>query len=235
MNGAMDHRALKDELYGHFGRIGKAVSSPKRLELLDLLSQAERTVEDLARETGLTVKNASAHLRVLREARLVEPRKDPPYVFYRLADASVFGLLRQLEAVARERLAEVQRLVQDYYEDPAELEPIGPAELARRMAADEVIVLDVRPEEEYRAGHIPGARSIPVAELESRLSELPSDREVIAYCRGPYCLFSLEAVEVLRRNGVRAARLDTGLPDWRAAGHAVGVEEADDPRTRRGG
>ncbi|HUG39668.1 MAG TPA: metalloregulator ArsR/SmtB family transcription factor [Longimicrobiales bacterium] len=229
----MEHRALKDQLYGHFGRIGKAVASPKRLELLDLLAQAERTVEDLAAETGQTVKNASAHLRVLREARLVDTRKEPPYVLYRLADDSVFRLLRQVETVANARLAEVQRLVQDYYEDPEELEPIGPAELARRMAADEVIVLDVRPEEEYRAGHIPGARSIPVEELEARLSELPADREVIAYCRGPYCLFSLEAVEVLRRNGVRAARLDTGLPDWRAAGHGVGVGEADDSGARR--
>ena len=229
----MEHRALKDQLYGHFGRIGKAVASPKRLELLDLLAQAERTVEDLAGETGLTVKNASAHLRVLREARLVDTRKEPPYVLYRLADDSVFRLLRQVEAVANTRLAEVQRLVQDYYEDPEELEPIGPAELARRMAADEVIVLDVRPEEEYRAGHIPGARSIPVEELEARLSEVPADREVVAYCRGPYCLFSLEAVEVLRRNGVRATRLDTGLPDWRAAGHEVGVAATEDPRGRR--
>lgn len=224
----MEHRELKDDLYGHFGRIGKAVASPKRLELLDVLAQAERTVEDLASETGLAVKNASAHLRVLREARLVETRKDPPYVLYRLADEEVFGLLRQLEMVARVRLAEVQRLVQDYYEDPEELEPIGPAELARRMAADEVIVLDVRPEEEYRAGHIPGARSIPVAELPARLSELPAGRDVIAYCRGPYCLFALEAVEVLRRNGVRAARLEAGLPDWRAAGRAVAAGEPEE-------
>ena len=229
----MDHRALKDELYGHFSRVGKAVASPKRLELLDLLAQGERTVEDLAAETGLAVKNASAHLRVLREARLVDTRKDPPYVLYRLSDDSVFRLLRQVEAVANTRLAEVQRLVQDYYEDPRELEPIGPAELARRMAEEEVIVLDVRPEEEYRAGHIPGARSIPVAELEARLSELPAGRDVIAYCRGPYCLFSLEAVEVLRRNGVRATRLDTGLPDWRAAGREVGVAATDDSRERR--
>lgn len=224
----MGHRRLKDELYRNFARIGKAVASPKRLELLDLLAQGERPVEALAAELGLTVKNASAHLRVLREARLVEPRKEPPYVFYRLADASVFALLRQLEEVARVRLAEVQRLVQDYYEDPAELEPIGAEELERRVAAGEVILLDVRPEEEYRAGHIPGARSIPVAELPARLSELPAGRDVIAYCRGPYCLFALEAVEVLRRNGVRAARLEAGLPDWRAAGRAVAAGEPEE-------
>lgn len=222
----MDHRAVKDEIYDQFGRIGKAISSPKRLELLDLLAQAERTVEDLAAATGLTLKNASAHLRVLREARLVDTRKASPYVYYRLADEAVFGLLRQLEAVARVRLAEVQRLVQDYYEDPDGLEPVGPAELARRLAADEVLVLDVRPAEEYRAGHIPGARSIPVAELEARLSELPTDREVIAYCRGPYCLFSLEAVDVLRRHGVSARRLDIGLPDWRAGGRSVSAPTA---------
>lgn len=219
----MGHRTLKDELYAQFSRIGKAFSNSNRLELLDLLSQAERTVEALAEEAGLTVKNTSAHLRVLREARLVARRKEPPYVFYRLADDEVLVLLRQVEAVALARLAEVERLVQDYFEDPDELEPIGPAELARRLAADEVTVLDVRPEEEYRAGHIPGARSMPVAEIEARISELPADREVVAYCRGPYCLFSLEAVELLRRRGVRARRLDTGLPDWRAAGHEVVV------------
>jgi rhodanese-related sulfurtransferase/DNA-binding transcriptional ArsR family regulator len=217
----MDHRALKDELYTHFARIGRAVSSPQRLELLDVLAQGERPVEALAAEAGLTVKNASAHLRVLREARLVARRKEPPYVVYRLADGEVFGLLRRLEGVARTRLAEVQRLVQDYYEAPDALEPVGAAELARRLEAEDVVVLDVRPEAEYRAGHIPGARSIPVAELEARLSELPADREVIAYCRGPYCLFSLEAVEVLRRHGVRARRLDVGLPDWGAEGRAV--------------
>lgn len=217
----MEHRELKDELYGQFSRIGRAFGSPKRLELLDLLAQGERPVEELAAETGLTLKNASAHLRVLREARLVDTRKESPYVLYRLADESVFILLRQLESVARARLAEVQRLVQDYYYDPGELEPVGSEELARRMTEGDVIVLDVRPEEEYRAGHIPGARSIPVGELEARLSELPAAGEVVAYCRGPYCLFSLEAVEVLRRNGVQARRMEAGLPDWRAAGHAV--------------
>lgn len=221
--GSVEHRAVKDELYEHFSRIGRAFASPRRLELLDLLAQAERTVEDLASETGLAVKNTSAHLRVLREARLVDRRKAPPYVFYRLADESVFVLLRQLESVAGARLTEVQRLVQDYYDDPEELEPIGPEELARRTTEGDVIVLDVRPEEEYRAGHIPGARSIPVAELEARLSELSGAGQVVAYCRGPYCLFSLEAVEVLRSHGVPARRLDAGLPDWRAAGHAVGT------------
>lgn len=218
----VNHRELKDNLYRQFSRIGSAVANPKRLELLDLLAQSERTVEALAAETDQTMKNTSAHLRVLREARLVVFRKEPPYVYYRLADEAVFRLLRQLEEVAQVRLAEVQRIVQDYYEHPDELEPIGAAELARRLEADEVIVLDVRPEEEYRAGHIPGALSIPIEELETRLSELSSGREVIAYCRGPYCLFALKAVEVLRRSGARARRLEVGLPDWRAAGHAVG-------------
>lgn len=229
----MEHGRFKDDLYVQFSRIAKAVASPKRFALLDLLAQAERTVEALAEETGLTQKNASAHLRVLREARLVDTRKEPPYVVYRLADPAVLGLLRQLEQVARQRLAEVQRLVQDHYEDPDGLEPIGVSELASRLASDEVVVLDVRPEEEYRAGHIPGAQSIPVAELEARLSEVPSDREVIAYCRGPYCLFSQQAVEVLRRAGVRARRLEAGLPDWRAAGYTVGVVADEEGRMRR--
>lgn len=219
----MSHRPFKDELYDHFARVGKALASPKRLEILDLLAQTERTVEALALDTATTVKNASAHLRILREARLVETRKEPPYVFYRLADAAVAGLVRQLESVAQARLAEVERLVQVYVDDPEELEPIGPEELARRIAEDDVIVLDVRPVEEYRSGHIAGARSMPVAELKARLAELPAGRPVVAYCRGPYCLFSLEAIGMLRDQGVDARRMEAGLPEWRAAGHPVGV------------
>ncbi|HUF11824.1 MAG TPA: metalloregulator ArsR/SmtB family transcription factor [Longimicrobiales bacterium] len=228
----MDHRPIKSELYEQFGRIGKAISSPKRLEILDLLAQAERTVEAIAVQTDLTVKNASAHLRVLRSARLVSTRKESPYVFYGLVDGAVIGLVRSLEEVARARLAEVQRLVGDYYEDPDELEAVAADELVRRLAEDDVILLDVRPVEEYRAGHIPGARSIPVGELKARLAELPADREVIAYCRGPYCLFSLEAVTELRQAGRRARRMEAGVPEWKASGRSVAVLDQDDPEAR---
>ena len=229
----MDHRTIKDELFHEFSRIGKAISSPKRLEMLDLLAQAERTVEAIAAQTDLSVKNASAHLRVLRSARLVATRKESTYVFYRLADAAVMGLVQSVEAVARARLAEVQRLVEDYYADPGDLEPVSADELRRRLAENDVVLLDVRPAEEYRAGHIPGAWSMPIDELKARLAELPRDREVIAYCRGPYCLFSLEALTELRRDGRRARRMEAGVLEWKAAGRPVAVLAEDVTMSRR--
>lgn len=221
----MDKRVLKDQLYDQFARIGKAVASPKRLEILDLLSQSEKTVEMIAEQAALTVKNASAHLRELRHARLVETRKEPPYVYYRLADEAVLRLVRELQLLARLRLAEVERTARLYLDRRDEMEPIGAQELRRRIEAGDVTVLDVRPADEYRAGHIPGAISIPVEELARRLADLPRDREVVAYCRGPYCVFAVQAVEVLRREGFRARRMEAGLPDWRLAGHRVAVGE----------
>lgn len=213
--------ALKDRIYDQFARIGKALASPARLEILDLLSQGEKTVEQLAGEARLGVKNASAHLRVLREARLVETRKEPPHVVYRLADEAVFRVVSELQTLARERLAEVDQIARVYLETPSQLEPIDGRELLRRVEAGEVTVLDVRPSDEYRAAHIPGAVSMPVEELERRLSEIPTDRPVIAYCRGPFCVFAGEAVRVLRRHGYAAERMEDGLPDWRLAGHPV--------------
>ena len=213
--------ALKDRIYDQFARIGRALASPARLEILDLLSQGEKTVEQLAGEARLGVKNASAHLRVLREARLVETRKEPPHVVYRLADEAVFRVVSELQTLARQRLAEVDQIARVYMETPSQLEPIDGLELLRRVEAGEVTVLDVRPSDEYRAGHIPGALSMPVEELERRLSEIPSDRPVIAYCRGPFCVFAGEAVRVLRRYGYAAERMEEGLPDWRLAGNPV--------------
>jgi rhodanese-related sulfurtransferase/DNA-binding transcriptional ArsR family regulator len=215
------HRAFKDALYEQFGRIGHAVSSPKRLELLDLLGQGEKTVEQLANQIDTPVKNTSAHLRVLRQARLVETRRDGVYVYYRLADDAVLRFLRDLQALGRSRLAEVERVAQLYLDGHDELEPITLEELRRRMRGGDVTVIDVRPEDEYRAAHIPGALSVPVAQLKRRLSEIPKRREVVAYCRGPYCVYSVEAVEILRKHGYRARRADEGLPDWRAAGLPV--------------
>jgi rhodanese-related sulfurtransferase len=221
-------RTIKTRLYDEFAHIGKAVSSPARIEILDLLSQGERTVEAIAAQTGLTLKNTSAQLRVLRQAQLVATRQEPPYRYYRLAAHAVSEFVRDLQMLARERLAEADRIVRLYYESPDELEPVSVLELQERLAAGDVVLLDVRPPEEYRAGHIPGARSIPVGALEQRLAELPAGREVIAYCRGPFCLFSVEAVELLCRHGYRARRLDAGLPDWRRRGLPVDTAVADD-------
>jgi rhodanese-related sulfurtransferase len=215
------YRIFKDQLFEQFARIGKALANPHRLELLDLLAQAERTVEDLSREAGMSVANTSRHLQELKAARLVEVRREGLYGYYRLADERVFEVWRAIRELGEERLAEVDRLVGTYLTDRGSLEAVSVEELLVRMREEGVLVLDVRPEEEYRAGHIPGARSVPLERLEAYLEELPRDREVIAYCRGPYCVFSDEAVALLRSRGYRARRLAEGLPDWRAAGLPV--------------
>lgn len=208
-------------MFGQFARIGKTLASPHRLELLDLLAQGERTVEELAREAGMSVANTSRHLQELRSARLVEVRREGSYGHYRLADERVFGLWRAIRELGEARLAEIDRLVRAYLKDRESLEPVRAEELLERMRKGDVLVLDVRPEKEYRAGHIPGARSVPLERLEAYLAEIPRDIEVIAYCRGPYCVFSDEAVALLRSRGYRARRLAEGLPDWRAAGMPV--------------
>lgn len=226
-----NHRAFKDQLYEQFSRIGKAIANPHRIELLDLLAQGERSVEELAGEAALPIANASQHLQALRRARLVEVRREGSYAVYRLADTRVFELIQILRDLAEERFAEIDRLVAAYLHDRHEFEAIDAPTLLQRMAGEEVLVLDVRPTAEFNAGHIAGARSIPVDELERRISELPHDRDVVAYCRGPYCVYSDEAVALLRARGFAAMRLNTGLPDWRAAGFPV---EATDTRPQRG-
>jgi rhodanese-related sulfurtransferase len=215
-----DHRKFKDALYAQFARIGHALSTPKRIELLDLLSQGERTVESLAEYTATPIKNTSAHLRVLRQANLVETRRAGTSIYYRLAE-DVFGLLRAFQALGHSRLADVERVVRLYLDDHDQLQPVTFNELRRLMRDDDVTVLDVRPVEEYETGHIPGALSVPVSELKRRLRDVPKNREVIAYCRGRYCVYSLEAVTLLRKRGYRARRMEEGLPDWRAAGLPV--------------
>src|SRR5205809_1773928 len=220
----MDHqekRAFKNQLYEQFARIGKALSSSHRLELLEVLAQGERSVEALAQETGMPVANASQHLQVLRAAQLVEVRREGVYIFYRLADERVFTLWQAMRQLGEARIAEVDRIVDIYLHDRSLLQPIGAHELLQRLVDDNIILLDVRPVEEYAAGHLPEALSIPVAELEARLPELPQDKEIIAYCRGPYCVFADEAVALLRTNGYKAQRLEQGLPDWRALGLPV--------------
>jgi rhodanese-related sulfurtransferase len=217
----MGHRDFKDPLYAQFARIGHAVASPKRIEFLDLLSQGEKTVEELAEQSAASVKNTSAHLRVLRQARLVETRRESTYIHYRLASDDVFRFLRDLQALSRNRLAEVQQAANMYIDGRDDLEPVTLKELRRRLRDDDITLVDVRPVEEYRAGHIPGALSIPVAQLKRRLPEIAKGREVVAYCRGPYCVYSVEAVEILRKHGYKARRAGEGLPDWRASGLPV--------------
>lgn len=211
----------KHRLLEQFARVGKAVSSAARLELLDLLAQGEKPVETLAAQSGLSVTNTSNHLKELRLCGLIVARKEGSYVYYRLADPVVHEFLRSLQSVARRQLAEVRQTVQDYFAAPDALEPIEAEELLDRVRADDVVVLDVRPEDEYASAHIPGALSIPVGELERRLSELPAGKEIVAYCRGPYCVLAVRALELLRSRGIRARRLEDGVPDWRARGFEV--------------
>ena len=221
----MGKREFKDRLFGEFAVLGKALASGHRLELLDLLAQGERTVEDLAAETDLSIANASAHLQVLRRARLVDSDRRGTYVVYRLADPAVFELWRTLRDLGSARLAEVERLVDSYLGEDRDLEAIDRTQLLSLMEQDAVTVVDVRPVAEYRQGHIIRARSLPLEDLERRLRDLPKRREVVAYCRGPYCVFADEAVELLKRHGYRARRLDGGFPDWRAAGLPVELGE----------
>jgi rhodanese-related sulfurtransferase/DNA-binding transcriptional ArsR family regulator len=220
----VEYREFKDSLYTQFARLGHAVSTPKRLELLDLLSQGEKTVEQLAEQSATPLKNTSAHLRVLRQARLVETRRDGQRIWYRLADEGVARFLLALEALGRHRYAEVREVVDSFLESRDDLEPIPTGELRRRLAAGDVTLIDVRPPDEFAAGHIPGALSLPVTELAGRLREVPKRKEVVAYCRGPYCVMALTAVELLRRRGYRARRLVESVPGWRARGYAVARE-----------
>ena len=215
------HREFKDRLYGQLARLGKALSSPHRLEMLELLAQGERTVDSLAREIGLSLANASQHLQALRQAALVESRKDGLFVYYRLADPDVFELSKVIRSVAERRLAELDRLVQDHFGPRADAEPVPMDVLLKRARSKQVVILDTRPAREYIAGHIPGALSIPVDDLQRRLKELTKGKEYVAYCRGPYCIYADRAVEILRGHGRRARRLVGGFPEWRSAGFPV--------------
>jgi rhodanese-related sulfurtransferase len=218
------HRQFKDAVYEQLSRLGKAIAAPKRLELLDLLCQAPRTVEALAQQAAVSVANASQHLQVLRAARLVETEKKGLYVEYRLADEDVCRFFTALRELGQARLAEVEQVASDYFEQRGAMEAVETDELLRRVKSGEVTVLDVRPAEEYRAAHIPGAVSIPVGELKARLKELSKKREIVAYCRGPFCVMAVEAVDLLRKKGFKAQRLEHGVADWRARGWRVATE-----------
>lgn len=213
----MNHRAFKTEVNEQFARIAKAIANPHRLELVDLLAQGERSVEELAKESVLSIANASQHLQALRDAHLVLSRKEGLRVYYRLADKSVFRLLQIIREIAERQLAEVDRIVNTYLTERKAMEPVTVNELLSRLHEPGLVVLDVRPSLEYMQGHIAGARSIPIDELEHRLRELPPDQEIVAYCRGTYCVFADEAVELLTAHGFQARRMQEGYPDWRLA------------------
>ncbi|MEX8494556.1 ArsR/SmtB family transcription factor [Sphaerotilus sp.] len=214
-------KEIKNHLYEQVARIGRAMASPKRLELIELLCQGEKTVETLAAQADISVKLASAHLKELRQARLVETRKDGKYVLYRLASNSVADLWVSLRSEAEERLVELQVALASLVEHGQELQGMDRQTLLERAARGEVVVLDVRPEAEYAAAHLPHARSLPVNELRQRLAELPPDLPVVAYCRGPFCLMAKEAVELLRQHGYHAIHLTDGVAEWRARGLPV--------------
>jgi rhodanese-related sulfurtransferase len=214
-------RQFKDAIYEQFSRIGKAVSSPKRLELLDLLCQGEKNVETLSRETGLSFANTSQHLQTLRAARLIEAEKEGLHVTYRLSDQKVCEFFRSMRVLAEHQLAEIEMIKRRFLENREGMEPVDRTDLLNRVKKGAVTVLDVRPVDEYRAGHIPGALSVPLTELEKLFSKLPQDQEIVAYCRGPYCVLAVQAVEMLRKQGFKAIRLEEGVQDWLAMGLTV--------------
>ena len=217
----MSTQNLKQQLFEQFARVGKAISSPVRLDLLECLGQGQRSVEALAEKCGLPVSNASHHLQQLRQAGLVSASKDGLYVYYRLAGDEVIGLLNALRSVAEQNNAEVDRLINTYLTVKDTLEPVLAEELLDRVRKGLVTVLDVRPPDEYVAGHIAGAVNVPLAELEKYLRKLKPKKEIVAYCRGPHCVLSYDAVEKLRARGIKARRLKEGFPEWKAAGLPV--------------
>ena len=209
----------KYRVFVGLAEIAQALGHAHRLELLEHLGQGERSVEDLAARTGLTMANTSRHLQLLRRAALVEGRRAGKRIFYRLSgEEAVVGLLRALSRVGEQNSAEIARVIATYFRARDELEPVSRDELVDRLRAGMATVLDVRPEDEFRQGHLPSALNIPLAQLERRLAELPADREIVAYCRGPWCVLSFEAVAALRQRGYRARRLEDGFPEWKVAG-----------------
>jgi rhodanese-related sulfurtransferase/DNA-binding HxlR family transcriptional regulator len=221
----MSSQGFKKQLFEQFARVGKALANGHRLELLEYLAQGERTVEALAEVAGLSVANASQHLQHLRRAGLVSARKNGLHVHYRLADQAVSELLGAMQRIAERQFGEVDRIVRTYLAAKDGLEPVSRADLLERAARGDVTVLDVRPPEEYAAGHLPGALNVPLRELEAQLGRLPRKQEVVAYCRGPYCVLAFEAVARLRARGYRARRLQDGFPEWKSAG--LPVEEGE--------
>mgnify|MGYP001189035364 FL=1 len=214
----MDKRTLKDLLYEHVARIGKAVSSPKRLEILELLAQGEKSVDALANELSIDIKLTSAHLKALKAAHLVSARREGKFMVYQLSGADVAGLWVNLRQVAEEHLLELRMALDTWVAEPSRLTGLGRAELLAQARSGEVVVIDVRPRAEYDVAHLPYARSMPLADITQRLAELPTDKDIVAYCRGPFCLFSDEACQLLQAHGYRVTKLLDGVSEWQAAG-----------------
>jgi len=217
----MKGREFKDTVFQLFAMIAQCFCSPKRLEIIDILVQGERDVETLAKEAGMSVANTSKHLQVLKNARLVVSKKEGVRVLYRIADDSVFTCWKGLQALAEKRVYELNEIVRSYYQERDKMELIAREDLVEHMKKNEIVVIDVRPYEEYKNGHIPGSISMPFPELEKRLKEIPREAEIVAYCRGPYCVLSAEAVSFLRKSGFRAIRMKDGFPEWKEAGLPV--------------
>ncbi len=223
----MSTQNAKRTIFEHFAAVARTLGSAHRLELLELLAQRPRSVEELAGLSALTIANASQHLQRLRRAGMVEARRDGKRVVYRLADAEIIGLLGSLRRVTERNVAAVEKVLNSYFRERDNLEPVSRKELLRRMGDGLVTVIDTRPPEEFAAGHLPGAINLPLGEIERRLRELPRDQEIVAYCRGAYCVLSYEAVAELRKRGFKAARLEEGYPEWKAAG--LPVEQSANP------
>lgn len=221
----MDKRTLKDLLYEHVARIGKAVSSPKRLEILELLAQGEKSVDALAKELSIDIKLTSAHLKALKDARLVNSRREGKFMVYQLSGADVAGLWVNLRKVAEEHLLELRMALDTWVAEPSRLTGLGRAELLAQARSGEVVVIDVRPKTEYDVAHLPYARSMPLAEITQRLAELPTGKNIVAYCRGPFCLFSDEACQLLQAHGYRVTKLLDGVSEWQAAGLELACAE----------
>jgi rhodanese-related sulfurtransferase/DNA-binding transcriptional ArsR family regulator len=211
----------KQVLFAHFAAVAKTIGNAHRIDLLQQLAQGEQSVETLARKTGLAVANASQHLQHLRRAGLVAARRDGTFIYYRMADDAVLDVLAALRRVAERNLAEVEQVVRGYFNNRDAMEPVTRKELARRLKSGDVTILDVRPEDEFALAHVPGAINVPLKELEARTAEIDPTKDIIAYCRGAYCVYSYEAVAKLRAKGFRIRRLEDGLPEWKAAGLPV--------------
>ncbi|NHV26715.1 metalloregulator ArsR/SmtB family transcription factor [Burkholderia sp. D-99] len=223
----MSSTGPKQAIYASLAEIAQAIGHPNRLELLEHLAQRERSVEELTTLSGMTFANTSRHLQILRRARLVDTERRGKHIVYRLAgDSEVVVLMKALGRVGERNVAEVGKVMGDYFHARDALEPVSRDELTARLADGLVTLLDVRPQDEYAQGHLPGALNIPLSELDARVSELPAGTEIVAYCRGPYCVFAVEAVAALRARGFRAARLEDGFPEWKAAGLAVETDTA---------
>ncbi|MFQ5583397.1 MAG: ArsR/SmtB family transcription factor [Calditrichia bacterium] len=212
---------FKDLVFEQFAGKAQAFAAPQRLEIIDVLAQGERDVDSLCKQVAVTVANTSRHLQVLKRARLVEPRREGVHIFYRLADDDVVKCWLTLQELAEKRSSEIREIARIFFEERDSLESITKEELQKRSQNNEVVILDVRPFREYQKGHISGAVSIPLSELKTRLNELPADKEIIAYCRGPYCVMSAEAMTILNQSGYQAVRLKEGLPEWQIAGMSV--------------